>query len=50
VVNGEVTWGCFNAPTVLGQIKARKLRALAAGLLAADHQAVRRHGGIENDQ
>lgn len=29
VVNGEVTWGSFNAPTVLGQIKAGKLRALA---------------------
>jgi len=29
VVNGEVTWGSFNAPTVLGQIKAGKLKALA---------------------
>jgi tripartite-type tricarboxylate transporter receptor subunit TctC len=29
VVNGEVTMGIFNAPTVLGQIKAGKLRALA---------------------
>jgi tripartite-type tricarboxylate transporter receptor subunit TctC len=29
VVNGEVMWGSFNAPTVLGQIKAGKLRALA---------------------
>jgi tripartite-type tricarboxylate transporter receptor subunit TctC len=29
VMNGEVTWGSFNAPTVLGQIKAGKLRALA---------------------
>ena len=29
VVNGEVTMGFFNAPTVLGQIKAGKLRALA---------------------
>jgi tripartite-type tricarboxylate transporter receptor subunit TctC len=29
VVNGEVTWGSFNAPTVLGQIAAGKLRALA---------------------
>ena len=27
--SGEVTWGSFNAPTVLGQIKAGKLRALA---------------------
>ena len=29
VVNGEVTMGFFNAPTVLGQIKAGKLKALA---------------------
>ncbi|TAJ41600.1 MAG: tripartite tricarboxylate transporter substrate binding protein [Reyranella sp.] len=29
VMNGEVTWGSFNAPTVLGQIKAGKLKALA---------------------
>ncbi|WP_428660515.1 Bug family tripartite tricarboxylate transporter substrate binding protein [Reyranella sp.] len=29
VVNGEVAWGSFNAPTVLGQIKSGKLRALA---------------------
>ena len=29
VVNGEVTMGFFNAPTVLGQIKAGKLEALA---------------------
>jgi tripartite-type tricarboxylate transporter receptor subunit TctC len=29
VVNGEVTMGFFNAPTVVGQIKAGKLRALA---------------------
>jgi tripartite-type tricarboxylate transporter receptor subunit TctC len=29
VVNGEVTTGFFNAPTVLGQIKAGKLKALA---------------------
>jgi len=29
VVNGEVSWGSFNAPTVLGQIKSGKLRALA---------------------
>lgn len=29
VVNGEVTMGFFNTPTVLGQIKAGKLRALA---------------------
>ena len=29
VMNGEVTWGSFNAPTVVGQIKAGKLRALA---------------------
>jgi tripartite-type tricarboxylate transporter receptor subunit TctC len=29
VVNGEVTMGFFNAPTVLPQIKAGKLRALA---------------------
>ena len=29
VVNGEVTMGFFNTPTVLGQIKAGKLKALA---------------------
>jgi tripartite-type tricarboxylate transporter receptor subunit TctC len=29
VVNGEVATGFFNAPTVLGQIKAGKLKALA---------------------
>lgn len=29
VINGEVTMGFFNAPTVLGQIKSGKLRALA---------------------
>jgi tripartite-type tricarboxylate transporter receptor subunit TctC len=29
VINGEVTMGFFNAPTVLGQIKAGKLKALA---------------------
>lgn len=29
VVNGEVTMGFFNAPTVVGQIKAGKLKALA---------------------
>jgi tripartite-type tricarboxylate transporter receptor subunit TctC len=29
VVNGEVTMGFFNAPTVLGQIKAGKLKPLA---------------------
>jgi tripartite-type tricarboxylate transporter receptor subunit TctC len=29
VMNGEVAWGSFNAPTVLGQIKAGKLRAFA---------------------
>jgi tripartite-type tricarboxylate transporter receptor subunit TctC len=29
VVNGEVTMGFFNAPTVLGQIKSGKLKALA---------------------
>lgn len=29
VMNGEVTWGSFNAPTVVGQIKAGKLKALA---------------------
>ena len=29
VVNGEVTMGFFNAPTVLAQIKAGKLKALA---------------------
>ncbi|MEI6201949.1 MAG: tripartite tricarboxylate transporter substrate binding protein [Enhydrobacter sp.] len=29
VVNGEVTMGSFNAPTVLGQINAGKLKALA---------------------
>lgn len=29
VVNGEVTTGFFNAPTVVGQIKAGKLKALA---------------------
>jgi tripartite-type tricarboxylate transporter receptor subunit TctC len=29
VVNGEVTMGFFNTPTVLGQIKSGKLRALA---------------------
>ena len=29
VVNGEVTWGSFNAPTVVGQLKGGKLRALA---------------------
>ena len=29
VVNGEVSMGFFNAPTVLGQIKAGKLKALA---------------------
>lgn len=29
VMNGEVTMGFFNTPTVLGQIKAGKLRALA---------------------
>jgi tripartite-type tricarboxylate transporter receptor subunit TctC len=29
VVNGEVTMGFFNAPTVLGQIKGGKLKALA---------------------
>ena len=29
VVNGEVTTGFFNAPTVLGQVKAGKLKALA---------------------
>lgn len=29
VINGEVTMGFFNAPTVVGQIKAGKLKALA---------------------
>ena len=29
VINGEVAMGFFNAPTVLGQIKAGKLKALA---------------------
>lgn len=29
VINGEVTMGFFNAPTVAGQIKAGKLKALA---------------------
>ncbi len=29
VINGEVTMGFFNTPTVLGQIKAGKLKALA---------------------
>ncbi|WP_289298051.1 tripartite tricarboxylate transporter substrate-binding protein [uncultured Reyranella sp.] len=29
VMNGEVTMGFFNAPTVVGQIKAGKLKALA---------------------
>jgi tripartite-type tricarboxylate transporter receptor subunit TctC len=29
VVNGEVTMGFFNTPTVLGQVKAGKLKALA---------------------
>ena len=29
VMNGEVTMGFFNTPTVLGQIKAGKLKALA---------------------
>ena len=38
VVNGEVTMGFFNAPTVLGQIKAGKLRALA--VTAADRLAL----------
>jgi tripartite-type tricarboxylate transporter receptor subunit TctC len=34
VVNGEVTMGFFNAPTVLGQIKAGKLRPLAVTSLS----------------
>src|SRR5882724_4868257 len=38
VVNGEVTMGFFNTPTVLGQIKAGKLKALA--VTAADRTAM----------
>jgi len=38
VVNGEVTMGFFNTPTVLGQIKAGKLKALA--VTAADRSAM----------
>jgi tripartite-type tricarboxylate transporter receptor subunit TctC len=38
VVNGEVTMGFFNTPTVLGQIKAGKLKALA--VTSKDRQAM----------
>lgn len=38
VVNGEVTMGFFNIPTVLGQIKSGKLRALA--VTSKDRQAM----------